>query len=338
MQFGEDFRPPHSTNHELSRPARTRSLPPKPLIFGCYTFCLCPMELRHLRYFVMAAEERNISRASARLFVSQPSVSRQIKDLEDEFGVKLFLREPNGLRLTEAGTSALARAREILRQANALTEAMDLLARRDAGVVLRVGFLPIALPKFLTEALRRFHQEHPTIQVDIFDMTPVQQAEALGKREIDLALIGEASAAVRRDFQLAPIFSSPMAMIMPDDHPLSGRKSVRLDEFADDPFVTLHEDQFPDRPQLMDEMFTKAGFRPDVILRARGLTELIGLVGGGGSGVAFAPAELAILPHHGAVFIPLKHPQRTLTFSVAWHKDEATPEMDALLKAIRECV
>lgn len=295
------------------------------------------MELRHLRYFVMAAEERNISRASARLFVSQPSVSRQIRDLEDELGVKLFIREPNGLRLTEAGSTALTRAREILRQANALTESMSLLARREADVVLRVGFLPIALPKFLTEALRRFHHEHQTVQVHIFEMPPVQQAEALAKGGIDLALIGEPSAAVKRDFQLAPIFSSPMAMIVPDDHPLAARKSVRLDEFAEEPFVTLHEDHFPDRPQLMDEMFIKANIQPDVILRACGLTELIGLVGGG-AGVTFAPAELAILPHHGTVFIPLKHPQRTLTFFAAWRKGKAADELETLIKVIREGV
>ena len=80
------------------------------------------MKLRHLRYFIMAAEEANISRAAARLYVSQPAVSRQIRDLESELGVTLFKREPQGLNLTPAGEMALAQAKTILRSASQLTD------------------------------------------------------------------------------------------------------------------------------------------------------------------------------------------------------------------------
>ena len=292
------------------------------------------MELRHLRYFAMAAEERNISRAAARLFVSQPAVSRQIKDLEEELGVKLFRRKPDGLRLTDAGHTALAHTREILRQAHALTEAMERWAQRDASAVIKVGFLPTALPKFLTESLRRFHRRHPGIQVHIFEMMPRAQEEALCRGEIDLALLGDPSAGVRREFEVAPIFRTPMAMIVPDDHPLARRKAVRLDEFASDTFVSLHEDQFPERPRLTAELFAKARIGPAVTLRARGLSELLGLVGSG-AGVALAPADLANMPHGGVAFLPLKHPRRTLVFSAAWRKDDRRPELESLLGVIR---
>jgi len=97
------------------------------------------MELRHLRYFVTAAEEKNISRASVRLHISQPAVSRQIKDLEEELGVPLFKRLRDGLELTDAGNSALVHAREVLRQAAVLQEAMSPFRGRSARAILSVG-------------------------------------------------------------------------------------------------------------------------------------------------------------------------------------------------------
>lgn len=293
------------------------------------------MELRHLRYFAMAAEERNVSRAATRLFVSQPAVSRQIKDLEEELGVKLFIREHTGLRLTEAGNTALAHALEILRQANAMTEAMDLMARRQSSVVVNVGFLPTALPQFLGDALRRFHKAHVGIKVHIFEMSPTQQAEALGTGAIDLALIGEPTAQVKRDFKVAPIFKSRMAMLLPDEHPLVGRKSVRLAEFEKDSFLTLHEDHFPDRPKLMADMFERAGIDAEITFRARGLSDLLGLIGAG-AGVAIAPAAMAVMPHPGVVFVPLSHPRLTLTFMAAWRKGDAVEGQELLLETIRD--
>jgi len=292
------------------------------------------MELRHLRYFVMTAEERNISRAAERLFVSQPAVSRQIKDLEEELGMKLFIREPNGMRLTEAGSTALVHAREILRQSNALLDTMQLLARSGSGVVVKVGFLPTALPNFLTDALRRFHRTNKECQVRIFEMSPREQETALRDGGIDLALLGNPSTRVQRAFKVVPIFRTPVAMLVPDDHPLAGRKSVALSEFGEDPFITLHEDQFPERPKMLAELFGKAGIKPEVMLRATGLSELLGLVGGG-AGVAVAPADLENLPHHGVVFIPLRKPKKTLTFSAAVRKRERSSELEALLAAIR---
>lgn len=292
------------------------------------------MELRHLRYFVMAAEEANISRAASRLNVSQPAVSRQIKDLEEELGLPLFLRERNGLRLTEGGSSALAHAREILRQSNTMVEAMDALASREKAVSVKVGFLPTALPGFLADGMRRFNREYKDQSVQIFEMPPSKQEEALRNGEIDLALIGEVSPEVKRDFNVATIRRTELAMVVPDDHRLAKRKSVDLSEFRDDTFATLHEKQFPGRPEMMAEMFSKAGISPDVTMRASGLSELLGLVGGG-SLVAMAPADLVQLPHSGVVFLKLRKPKLTMLFSAAWRKTGDQSGVEALVELMK---
>ncbi|MEM9282540.1 MAG: LysR substrate-binding domain-containing protein [Verrucomicrobiota bacterium] len=294
------------------------------------------MELRHLRYFVMAAEEGNISRAAARLNVSQPAVSRQIKDLEEELSVILFERESNGLSLTDAGEAALAHSREVLRQAAAMTEAMSALARRGEAVSLKVGFLPTALPGFLAEAMRQFNRTDQNVCVQIYEMTPTEQEDALRDGKIDLALIGEARASVQRDFYVETIRKTEMAVVVPDDHRLARRKSVELAELGDDSFLSLHEKHFPGRPQLMADMFAKAGIHPEVTIRANGLSELLGLVGGG-VGVAMAPADLEQLPHSGVVFIKLKKPKLTLSYAAAWRREgDEVPAVEALVDLMRK--
>jgi len=293
------------------------------------------MELRHLRYFVMAAEEANISRAAARLNVSQPAVSRQIRDLEEKLGVPLFDRERNGLRLTEAGETALVHAREVLRLANGLAESMHSFTQQGKALSIRVGFLPTALPGFLAEGMRRFHRRHPQVCVQIYEMPPGEQEESLRGGEIDLALIGDPRPEVRAEFHVRTVRRTPMAVVVPDDHRLASRKAVDLAELESEPFVTLHEKQFPDRPRLLADLFSRAGIDPEIVLRARGLSELLGLVGSG-AGVALAPADLAQLPHAGVRFLTLRRPKHVLLFSAAWRRNGDQVAVEAFIEVLAE--
>lgn len=277
------------------------------------------MELRHLRYFVMAAEEANISRAASRLNVSQPAVSRQIRDLEDELGEALFERERNGLRLTPAGEVALVYAREVLHQASALVDAVAAQGKGRGVVSLKVGFLPTALPGFLAEGMRKFNKRYRNACVQIFEMSPGEQEEALRKGEIDIALIGEPRPELRNEFHIETVRETPMAIILPDDHRLAERKEINLSDLADETFLTLSEKTFPDRPRILADLFSRAGIDPEVTIRASGSSELLGLVGGG-AGVAFAPADSVSLPHSGVRFLKMKSPRLMLLFSAAWRK------------------
>jgi DNA-binding transcriptional LysR family regulator len=283
----------------------------------------------------MAAEEANISRAAARLNVSQPAVSRQIRDLEEELGLPLFVREPAGLALTEAGESALAHAREILRQAGTMVEAMHSLAQNDRKVTIKVGFLPTALPGFLAEGMRRFHRRHANACVQIFEMSPREQEEALRGGEIDLALIGEPRPEVRGEFHVRAVRKTPMAIVVPDDHRLATRKSVDLAELGDETFVSLHEKRFPDRPRLLRDLFSRAGIDPEVAIRANGLSEMLGLVGAG-AGVAVAPEDLDHLPHVGVRFLQMRKPRLTLQHSAAWRKSGDASTVEAFVDELAE--
>jgi DNA-binding transcriptional LysR family regulator len=288
------------------------------------------MELRHLRYFVMAAEERNISRASARLNISQPAVSRQIKDLEEEFGVQLFERLQNGLELTAAGYAALAHAREVLRQSGAMEEAMAPFRKPESRMSMTIGYIPTALPGFLANGLRRFTREYGHVRIQIYEMAPREQEMALRDNRIDLALLGTPCPQLKQHYRVRVIREVPLAVVLPVDHALAKRRKLDLAELANEPFVTLHEKQFPGRPAMMMDLFDQAGIAPAIVEKANGLSELLGLVGAG-TGVAVAPADLDQLPHTGVRFVALKHPTLTLVSSAVWKAERETPELLSLV-------
>ncbi|MFC7337122.1 LysR family transcriptional regulator [Haloferula chungangensis] len=283
------------------------------------------MELRHLRYFVMAAAEESISRAAARLNISQPAVSRQIRDLEEELGVPLFDRESSGLSLTEAGLAALPHAQELLRRAGDLKLAMEVFGK-PVRKTLRVGFIETALPGFLASAMRVFNQRHDDVCIQIRSMPPLAQEKALREGEIDLALLGTPCPQLASEFRVEAIKKTPMAVVLPDDHLLSLRKSIDLSELANEPFVSLHEAQFPGRPVMLADLCGRAGFVADVRMKAAGLQEMLGLVAGG-AGVGVLPMDVNLLPHTGVVFVKLRKPTLTLVSSAVWKRESETKEL-----------
>lgn len=290
--------------------------------------------MRHLRYFVTAAEERNISRASARLRISQPAVSRQIRDLEAELGVHLFNRQANGLQLTEAGDAMLAHARDVLRRAADLVESMKPFQAGETTTI-KVGFIATAMSGFLSTGLRQFAKRHPRVCVQLLELPPSDQVAALRNGELDMALPGTACRDLRHEFTVTPILSTPLCVVVPDDHQLAHRRVVDLAEVADERFVTLDEQRFPSRKELMTDLRRRGGLNLRVTRKAAGFTEMLALVASG-TEIGLAPADLETLPHPGTVFVRLRKPSIRLTSSAIWLKSSQTaplPEFAATLQA-----
>ncbi|GAB5562912.1 MAG: LysR family transcriptional regulator [Synoicihabitans sp.] len=293
------------------------------------------MELRHLRYFVMAAEEANISRAAARLNVSQPAVSRQIKDLETEWDVELFDREPQGLRLTPAGELALAQSRDLLRRAIQLGDAMKPFSKTDRKLTIRVGFIPTALPGLLAEGLKHFNTTQPDVCIQISEMHPADQIAALRRGDIDLALPGAASSKIKAEFFTRSLRTTPLAMVVPRDHPLGKKRRVDLKAFARDRFLSLEESRFPGREKMHQRLFKIAGITPKVTLHASGLNELLGLVGSG-AGVALAPADMQRMQSTGVRFLKLSRPTMTFNFAAVWRDTGKTHLVEKFVQILAD--
>jgi DNA-binding transcriptional LysR family regulator len=293
------------------------------------------MELRHLRYFAMVAAEENISHAAARLNISQPSVSRQVRDLEEEFGVALFDREHKGLKLTEAGQSALVHARAILGQSNGMIKAMEAFRREGKKESLRIGFTPTALPGFLADGLKAFHERHPNVCVQIQEMTPGDQEAALQKGAIDLALLGSASPEVKKKYRVEVIKKAFLALAMPDDHPLAERKTIDLSTLKNESFVILDDQAFPGKKEMTQEVLQKAGLSPGRMQIAKGFSELLGMVAGG-EGLALIPETVADLAHPRVKVIRVSKPQVSFLSSAVWSEARESTALLAMVELLQK--
>lgn len=289
------------------------------------------MELRHLRYFVTVAEELNISRASARLRISQPAVSRQLRDLEEELRVSLFLREKHGLKLTPAGQSFLAHARDLLRRSGDAVKQMAAFGEQPKET-LTVGYIAPVLSGVLTPALRRFSQARPHAEVALREMSPAEQVKALRAGRIDLALLGNPCPEVEREFLVTVLSRIPFAAVLPDNHLLALRKRIALAELEGESFIGFAEETFPGRNNTICTACQAAGFTPRFRHHVENLTALLALVAAG-KGVTLAPAEVSQLAHPQAVFVPLKSPVSSVVSAAAQRKDDTNP----LLKELLDC-
>jgi len=296
-----------------------------------FGYVYCCMELRHLRYFVTAAEELNISRASARLRISQPAVSRQLRDLEAELGVKLFTREKRGLALTPAGETFLAHARDLLRRSGDAVREMAAFAQ-PARPTLRVGYIAPVLATILTPALRRFAQYSREAEVALFEMSPGDQLKSLRESRIDLALIGNPCPELDREFIVTVLQRIPLELVLPDNHVLALRKRIALSQLEGEDFIGFAEEKFPGRNAVICAACQAAGFTPRLRHHVENLTALLALVAAG-KGVALAPSEVGQLAHPQAVFIPLRPPVPSVASAAARRKDDK----DLLLLTLLAC-
>src|SRR6059058_3584351 len=154
------------------------------------------MELRHLRYFIGVAEEENVSRAALKLHVSQPALSRQIRDLEDELGFLLLERSAKSVRLTEAGRAFLTEARAVLQRAEDAVKAARTIA--TGGGELHVGYAPSLTARILPPALRAFQAELPNVRVKLHDFSTEEMLAGLREGKLQVAFVVRLTPALLR--------------------------------------------------------------------------------------------------------------------------------------------
>lgn len=287
------------------------------------------MEFHQLRYFIATAEELSITAAAKRLHLSQPALSRQILALEEEVGVALFDRIKKRIHLTEAGRFFLDRARQILCD----TETSVQQVREqfgDAKRTIRLGFLTIFLDDIVAPAVRALRKDSPKTGVALFELSPKAQLDRLRDGELDLALLGNIADEDRSRYTVRSLMRNPMAIVLPDDHRLAGRKQVALKELAGEPFVSLSDSIFPGRRQFLRSICQPQGFEPAIAEESDSLPLLLAAVSSG-TGVALLPAHSSKLPHAGSVFVRMSTPVVYAEVMAVFRKDAAQGDIAALL-------
>jgi len=291
------------------------------------------MELRHLRYFVAVAEELNLTRASARLRVAQPALSRQIQDLEDELQTRLFDRHRSGVQLTPAGEAFLPRARGVLEQAAEAARE----ARAAAGLV--TGTLTLGFPSglhlnYLEPVLRPFRKQHPKVELDYLHLSSAAQVQALRDGEIDLAFMNAADCLL--GFEQAVIWRIPYKVVLPAHHPWVKRTGFKLADLREEDFVFCTREG---RSEFYDEFYrqcAKAGFHPRVVKEVGGYpTNMLGLVSVG-VGISVLPHFKEVERFRGLVWKPLIAPRLFMDWVLVWRKEKTAAVAQFLALTLRK--
>ena len=178
------------------------------------------MELRHLKYFVAAAEEGSVTKAAQRLHVAQPPISRQLHDLEAEIGVPCFRRIPRGLALTAAGERLLNEARAILARTDQLRDSVHRAARGECGR-LALSYVPALSHGFVPTLLRHFRACYPEVEISLEDLGPAEQVTRLLDNRVDLAFTGQAVALASEQLAAQRIRTDPFGVVLWPGHRLS---------------------------------------------------------------------------------------------------------------------
>jgi DNA-binding transcriptional LysR family regulator len=261
------------------------------------------MELRHLRYFVVVAEEQNVTRAAARLHLSQPPLSRQIHDLEEELGVELFQRTAKSLALTEAGKVFLGEARLVLLRVDQAVEKVRAAAKNLRGH-LRVGYAPSLTAKFLPDALRSFEHEFPEVRVSLHDLSSEECMQKLAAEKIDIALTVKPAPSRLREMSFERLTAYPLVCAVAACHPFAGRRSLKPAQLKDHAFVIYSPEDYPEYLKWLRRLFRSHGFAPTPAGEYDGVTGLITAVESG-RGIAVVPSSSKFLAGPGIKLIPL---------------------------------
>jgi DNA-binding transcriptional LysR family regulator len=252
------------------------------------------MELRHLRYFVAVAEEQNVTRAAARLHVSQPPLSRQIRDLEDELGVPLFARSAKSVRLTEEGRLFLGEAQAVLQRAEEAVRAVRAMAGGSRGE-LHLGYAPSPTVELLPPALAAFQQSTPGVRVTLHDLSSEELLAGLRERRLHLALMVRPSAAARRGLVFRVLRRYGARVAVSPLHPLAKARRVTVAQLAAERLVGFTRADYPEYHEWVRGLLAKVRPSAKVPLFAEEYDSATSLVAAveAGRGLALVSESLA---------------------------------------------
>jgi len=290
------------------------------------------MELRHLRYFVAVAEALNFTRAAETLRVAQPALSRQIKALEDELGVQLLDRNRQRVLLTDAGRILLAHAQKILAQADIAAHAVR-EAKAGAAGELRIAHDWRLPSNLVSQAVAEFRRRFPAVEISLRDLQMAEQLAALHTRKIHLGFVASSFLGPDHQFATKHIQHTETVAIVPQDHPLAGRKEIKLVDLRDAEWISLDT---PDNSYraFLQQICRNAGFSPRFSrATANQPRAIVGLVAAG-MGVALAPC-MAIPADRAAVAI-LSTDCDPIDISAAWNEDDRSPLLRNFLSILEQ--
>jgi LysR family transcriptional regulator, hca operon transcriptional activator len=292
------------------------------------------MELRHLRYFVAVADAGSLTVAAARkLHTSQPSLSRQIRDLEDEVGAQLLKRNARGIELTPAGRAFLDHARSVLSQVEAAAEAARRVAH-PAKPCFAMGFLTGHELTWMPEALQILRDELPNIDVMISSQYSPPLASALVNGTVDAAFLRREQGQPELAFR--PLVKEPLVVVLPSDHRLAALQAISPGDLVGERFVGV-ADTAPVLRGVIDDYLKRSGINITPDHEVDHVVMGVSLIASTG-GVGLLPAYAQNFLTSSVTSRPLKGDTPTVDLVLGYRKSNESPILKLLLSRLDELV
>lgn len=288
------------------------------------------MELRHLRYFITVAEELNFSKAALKLYTAQPSLSQQIKDLEEDIGVKLLNRTKRKVELTEEGAVFLEQARLTLAQADKAV-AMARQVSQAKQQMLRIGFVPVAEMKIFPYILPNLRVQNPDLKIELLSLNNNEQMRLLKKGDLDLTF-------TRHNFNSDEIESQfvirePLIFLLPKDHPLAKYERIPVKALNGIDFIIPSAEQSLTLNQAILDFAKANGIELNIVQKADNILFNINSIGMG-LGCTILPGYIAPLTMDNTVIRPLDVELPYLDLYVSYHKNNKSYVVSKFLELL----
>lgn len=281
------------------------------------------MDLRQLRYFQAVAEELNFSKASRRLHIAQPALSRAVKALEQDLRVKLLERNKRSVALTPAGAVLFDQAGLLFDRMDEVVRRVQRTAQGEEGE-LRLGYIGPPTQKFLCELLARFQAQHPRVTIVLEERTPERVCEMVAKGRLDVGLTRPVLSGPALGLSTALIRREPLWAALPEVHPLAARKTLEWKELAKERLIILSRREGVGLHDAIVEACRKARFGPHIVHTPSVIGTVLAYVESG-AGLGVIPDSVAPLGAGRPIqFRPLK-PERTVDLVMVWSRDQVNP-------------
>jgi DNA-binding transcriptional LysR family regulator len=292
------------------------------------------LELRHLRYFVAVAEELSFTRAAERLHIAQPPLSTQVRQLEEELGAQLFVRDKRRVYLTQPGREMLERARAILAATAEAKEAVRRTACGETGE-LRLGYVTSAMfTEVLPGVIRRFQKRYPRIQLHLHEVPSVDQLYALHNRELDVGILRRPDMSIPSGVRMEEWYQAPLVAALPKAHRLAARDSLRIADLKDEPLILFPRQSGIGLYWRVVDLCIKAKFRPRIARETRDYAVMIGLVSAG-VGIALVPSDTQCIRLAGVTYRPVHGKDAVSAIQIAYRPDHGDEHVTKMLEELR---
>jgi len=294
---------------------------------------LVRMELRHLRYFIAVAEKENVTRAAERLHVSQPPLSRQIRDLEDELGIPLFEHGAKAVRLTEAGHVFLSEARAVVERANKAVQMVKAVAGGKCGEI-HVGYAPSLTMELPRRASRFFQEANPGVRVQLHDMSTQEMLRGLVNGTLHVAFLIQVPAKFLSGLLFDEIHRYAVCIAVSPAHPLGRARQIGLELVANERLVTYTLADYPEYHAWLSDLFAALKRHPKIGEEHDSATSLMASVEAG-RGVALVQQGFDCLTGPRLKVRPLAPAPPPFVVGIAYRKGVKSPAVRNFIAATR---